>query len=140
MAIRLAQWMTMTHMDNEKIIQGGGHATTSVGDQDASAWGKRAAWADYFAPHAGTILGVAIFDHPQNPHYPAWWMLRDYGLFAANPFGRHDFEGLKDQPDAGNLVVPAGGHVTFRYRFYFHLGDTVVAQVAQRYRDYIEGR
>ena len=140
MAIRLAQWMTMFRTDDNKVIPGVGHAITSVGDHDASAWGKRAAWADYFAPYKGNTYGVAIFDHPQNPHHPTWWMLRDYGLFAANPFGRHDFEGLKDQPDAGSLVLPAGGRVTFRYRFYFHLGDSNVARVAEKYREYIDGR
>jgi hypothetical protein len=34
--------------------------------------------------------------------------------------------------------VPAGGSVTFRYRFYFHNGDTAEAGVSARYRDYAE--
>jgi len=31
--------------------------------------------------------------------------VRDYGLFAANPFGLHDFE--KKEKGAGDLTVPA---------------------------------
>jgi len=40
-----------------------------------------------------TPIVVAIFDHPRNPSHPTWWHARDYGLFAANPFGVHDFTG-----------------------------------------------
>ena len=80
-------------------------------------------------------MGVAIFDNPKNPRFPTWWHVRDYGLFAANPFGQHDFEKMADKK-AGNLVVPAGKSVTFRYRFYIHAGDTQQADVAAQYRQY----
>ena len=78
-----------------------------------------------------------MFDHPQNPRHPTWWHVRDYGLFAANPFGRHDFEKLADKA-AGDLVVPAGQSITFRYRFYFHEGDEQQAKVAERYQEYVK--
>ncbi|MGH8019936.1 MAG: PmoA family protein [Opitutaceae bacterium] len=140
MAIRLAQWMVMPHTARGEQVSGAGHVLSSTGKRDAAAWGKRAEWVDYFAPHEDKTYGVAIFDHPQNPRHPTWWHVRDYGLFAANPFGEHDFEGLEDQPDAGEFVVPPGGSVTFRYRFYIHEGDTDAAGVAARYRDYAGGR
>ena len=85
----------------------------------------------------GETVGVAIFDHPQNPRYPTWWHVRDYGLLAANPFGQHDFEGLKNHKTAGNFVVPAGKSVTFRYRFYLHEGDEKQARVAEHFREYV---
>ena len=84
----------------------------------------------------GRIVGVAIFDHPQNPRHPTWWHVRDYGLFAANPFGLHDFE--KKPPGAGNLNVSAGQNVTFRYRFYIHRGDEKEGKVAQHYEAYVK--
>ena len=108
--------------------------------RDADAWGKRADWCDYFAPYNGKTYGVAIFDHPQNLRHPTWWMARDYGLFAANPFGQHDYENLKDQPHIGDYTIPAGGSLTMRYRFYFHEGDPEAAQVAARYADYAAGK
>ena len=136
MAMRLSPWMAMRHRLLGNPVTGPGHAINSVGDRDAATWGKRAAWADYFAPRDDKVHGVAIFDHPQNPRHPTWWMLRDYGLFAANPFGRHDFENLKDQPKIGEFVLPPGGSVTFRYRFLVHEGDTTTAGVAERYSEY----
>jgi hypothetical protein len=129
LAVRLAETMRL----KGKIGQG--HIVNSAGVRDADTWGKRAAWCDYYGPVGGKTVGIAIFDHPKNPRHPTWWHVRDYGLFAANPFGQHDFEGLADKT-AGNLVVPAGKSVTFRYRFYLHEGDVQQAKVAAKYKEY----
>ena len=139
MAMRLATTMRMIKPTpkGEKPQPGDGHAVNSEGLRDGAAWGKRAAWADYYGPVNGKIVGAAIFDHPLNPHHPTWWHERDYGLLAANPFGEHDFEGLKDKT-AGQLVVPAGKSVTFRYRFYLHEGNEKQAKVAEHYKEYVE--
>jgi len=136
MAIRLAQWMTMPHKYQKQDLPGVGHIVTSTGERDAAAWGKRADWCDYYAPRDGKTYGVAIFDSPQNFRHPTWWMARDYGLFGANPFGRHDYEGPKDQPHIGDYTIPAGGTLTLSYRFFFHLGDETAAQVAKQYAEY----
>ena len=111
-----------------------GHIVNSEGVRDGETWGKRAAWCDYYGPVNGKIVGVAIFDHPQNPRHPTSWHVRDYGLFAANPFGLHDFE--KKPAGAGDLKVSAGQSVTFRYRFYIHRGDEKEGKVAQHYAEY----
>ncbi len=129
MAMRLAPTLRL------KGKVGQGHIVLSTGVRDGSTWGKRADWCDYYGPVEGKTVGVAIFDHPQNPRHPTWWHVRDYGLFAANPFGEHDFEHLPDKT-AGNLTIPAGQSLTFRYRFYFHEGDDQQAKVAERYQDY----
>jgi hypothetical protein len=150
MALRLAQWMTMPHKANvkgedgkstKKEVGGTGHIITANGDRDEAAWGKRADWCDYYADHNGKTYGIAIFDHPQNLRHPTWWMARDYGLFGANPFGWHDYEKeFKDEPHKGDYTVPAGGSLTLRYRFFFHLGDDKAAHVADRYADYAAGK
>jgi hypothetical protein len=140
MALRLAQWMTLPHNYQGRPVPGVGHLLTSTGARDADAWGKRANWCDYSAPREGKTYGVAIFDHPQNLRHPTWWMARDYGLFGANPFGQHDYEGRKDQPHLGDHTIPAGGSLTLRYRIYFHPGDPESAQVAGHYSDYAAGR
>ena len=155
MGIRIAESMRLTVGKNQP---GQGHIVQSTGVRDGATWGKRAEWCDYYGPirHRQTfrallpgkreewgyyygpmrdrILGIAIFDHPQNPKHPTWWHVRDYGLFAANPFGLHDFE--KKPPGTGNFVIPAGQTATFRYRFYLHEGDEQQAKVAARYHEY----
>ncbi len=129
MAIRLAESMRL------KGHAGQSHVINSAGDRDEKAWGKRAAWCDYTGLVQDKTVGVAIFDHPKNPHHPTWWHARDYGLFATNPFGQHDFERLPDKK-AGNLTVEAGQSITFRFRFYFHEGGAEQAKVAERYKAY----
>jgi hypothetical protein len=129
MATRLAETMRL------KGKVAGGHIVNSEGVRDDQTWGKRADWCDYYGPVAGHTVGVAIFDHPSNPRHPTWWHVRDYGLFAANPFGVHDFEKLPNKT-AGNLDLRAGQSLTFQYRFYFHEGDEKDAHVAERYAEY----
>jgi hypothetical protein len=140
MAVRLAQWLTAPHKANGVERGGTGHMVTARGDVGNAAWGKRADWCDYYAAHNGQTYGIAIFDHPENLRHPTWWMVRSYGLFAANPFGWHDFENLKNEPHKGDYTIPAGGSLTLRYRFFFHLGDTKVARLAERYAEYAAGK
>lgn len=132
MAVRLAETL---RLKPNAANQGKptGHIVNSEGIRDEGTWGKRAAWVDYYGPVDGQTLGLAIFDHPQNPRHPTWWHVRDYGLFGANPFGIHDFEGKP--PGAGNLRVAAGDSVTFRYRFYIHHGDERDGEVAREYQE-----
>jgi hypothetical protein len=132
MAIRLAESMRLKQPKNKP---GQGHIVNSEGVRDDDTWGKRADWCDYYGPVGDRIVGVAIFDHPENPRHPTWWHVRDYGLFAANPFGLHDFE--KKPAGTGNMTVPKGSSVTFRYRFYIHDGDNQQADVAGQYRQYL---
>jgi len=129
MAIRLTPTMRL------KGKVGQGHIINSEGLTDGKTWGKRAAWSDYYGPVEGNVVGVAIFDHPKNPKHPTWWHVRDYGLFAANPFGVHNFE--SKPAGTGNIEIPAGESLTWRYRFYFHKGDEKQGKVAEHYRAYV---
>ena len=128
MALRLNEQM---RVEQPKGKAGTGHILNSEGLVDAAAWGKRAAWCAYSGPVDGKTFTVAIFDHPQNPHYPTWWHVRTYGLFAANPFGQHDFE--KARARAGDLSIPAGGEVTFRYRVLLQAGASVAPALAAEF-------
>ena len=115
-----------------------GHIVLSTGIREDDTWGKAADWCDYYGPVQDKVVGVAMFDHPQNPRHPTTWHVRSYGLFAANPFGLHDFE---NKPlGTGDLTIPAGKSVTFRYRFYLHKGDEVQAKVAEHYQNYVQGQ
>ena len=131
-AIRLADSMRLTRPASQPV--GVGHIVNSEGIRDAQAWGKRASWVDYYGPVEGNIVGVAMFDNPANPRYPTWWHVRDYGLFAANPFGIHDFE--SKPAGTGDMTIAAGSSVTFKYRVYLHEGDEVQGKVKERFEEY----
>lgn len=142
MAIRLPLWMTPTHTQGKgKKHEGKGTIVNDSGQKNDTTWGKRSKWVDYYAPKDGKVYGVAMFDHPSNPRHPTWWHVRSYALFAANPFGKHDFEPAhKADKTAGDLTIPAGGSVAFRWRLYFHQGDEKTGQVAARFADYAAGK
>lgn len=135
MAIRVPESMRVKQPKNKP---GEGHIVLAGGAKDGDAWGKRGEWCDYYGPAEGRTVGIAILDHPSNPRHPTWWHVRDYGLFAANPFGLHDFE--KKAKGAGDMKIAAGSRVTFKYRFIFHDGDTAQGRVAERFAEYAKGR
>lgn len=124
MAVRLAESMRLK-ANKHYAGKPTGKILQNTGVKDGETWGKRAAWTAYTGPVNGKPMSVVIFDHPSNPRYPTWWHVRDYGLFAANPFGVHDFE--KKPAGTGNLVVKAGDMVKFRYRFLLLEGDVDTA-------------
>lgn len=111
-----------------------GKAINSNGVEGKAVWGKRAAWVNYWGEIQGKTVGIAIMDHPSNLRHPTWWLARDYGLIAANPFGVHDFEGKP--PGTGDFTLPAGESLTFRYRFIFHQGSSQQAEMEVLYEDF----
>jgi hypothetical protein len=119
-----------------QLAGGGGHIENSRGQKDREAWGKPAEWCDYFGPLGEAVVGVAIFNHPSSFRFPTYWHVRDYGLFAANPFGVRDFTG--DPSGRGRYSLEQGGTLPFRYRIFLHLGDTASARVADVYAAYAE--
>lgn len=141
LGLRLATWLHQPRPPNSRrrFTGGEGRLVTARGDRDGGAWGKRGEWADYSAVREGRTYGVAIFDHPQNLRHPTWWHARDYGLFAANPFGQQDFEPGKARENAGLHVLPPGGSLTLRYRILLHTGDPQAARLAERFAEYARG-
>jgi hypothetical protein len=106
------------------------NAAGATGMKDV--WGKPSPWVDYSGTVDGQPVGIAIFDHPKNPKHPTTWHARDYGLFAANPFGDHDF--YNDKTKDGSVTIDAGKSLRFRYRVVLHSGDTAAANVAELYK------
>jgi hypothetical protein len=114
----------------------GGRIVNSENQVNNDAWAKRASWVDYQGPVDGETLGIAIMNHPKSFRYPTYWHVRTYGLFAANPFGEHDFVG--GSPNRGEYTLPAGKTITFRYRILFHRGDEKVGKVAESFTNYTQ--
>ncbi len=115
--------------------KGSGRMTNAEGKTGMKqVWGKRSPWVDYAGTLEGQKVGIAIFDHPGNPHYPTWWHARDYGLFAANPFAERDFTG--DKSKDGSVTVEARKSIHFRYRVLIHPGDTAEARIAKAWKEW----
>ncbi|MGD0578587.1 MAG: PmoA family protein [Bryobacteraceae bacterium] len=113
-------------------LKGTGKMTNAAGQTGMElVWGHRSPWVDYCGTLDGRALGIAIFDHPANHAHPTWWHARDYGLFAANPFGERDFTG--DKTKDASLTLAPGESVRFRYRVFIHPGNTAQAGVAAAY-------
>lgn len=112
----------------------GGTIVNSDGLVDGATWGKPAAWVDYHGPIKDEVAGVAILNHPSSFRFPTTWHVRTYGLFAANPFGLHDFTG--DNSQDGSHTLAAGEKLAFRYRVVLHKGDEKQAGIAELFSKY----
>ena len=97
-------------------------------------WGKPFPWVDYAGTLEGKQVGIAIFDHPTNPKHPTHWHSRDYGLFAANIFGEHDF--YSDKTRSGAATLEPGKSMRFRYRVVVHPGLTDPSKIEELYSRY----
>lgn len=113
----------------------GGMMTNSEGAQmEKNVWGKRADWVDYDGTVEGQKVGIVIFDHPQNYNHPPRWHVRDYGLFAVNPFGVREFD--PNASEKGGHAMSAGESMRFRYRIIIHPGDVPKKKIAGWYSDF----
>lgn len=97
-------------------------------------WGKASPWVDYSGTLDGEALGVAILDHPKSFRHPTYWHARDYGLFAANAFGLHDF--FNDKTKDGSHTLEPGQSIRFLYRVIIHPGDTESAGIAKHFAEF----
>lgn len=122
--IRLAEPLT--------VSAGGRMVNSRGGVAEAECFGEQAEWVDHCASRRRGLYwktfteGLAIFDHPDNPHHPTVWFARDYGV--QSPFEGHHFIG------AGTMA--AGDELTLRHRILVHEGDTETADVAGAYAEY----
>jgi hypothetical protein len=112
----------------------GGKIVNAEGLTDTNAWGKASPWVDYTGPVEGQTVGIAILNHPSSFRFPTTWHVRDYGLFAANPFGYRDFQFGKP----GEHTIPEGQSITLRYRVILHRGTTSEADIPGAFAHYAQ--
>ncbi|MEO1979356.1 MAG: PmoA family protein [Fuerstiella sp.] len=102
------------------VYFGGGQLTNSEGlVGEPSIFGKRARWMDYSGPVVvGTAEtrhlvreGITYFDHPQNPHYPTYWHVREDGWMGAS-FGMQQ-----------EWTIDRQNPLVLRYLLHAHVGD-----------------
>ncbi|HET9747125.1 MAG TPA: PmoA family protein [Chitinophagaceae bacterium] len=132
-AIRVARELELPSKERSSFVDNSGNITqvtpsgsdvtgmyySSEGLQGDSVWGSKGKWAMLAGKKDGKNITIAIFDHPSNVGYPAFWHARGYGLFSVNPLGRKVFSNGKEEL---NLTLQPGQSVTFRYRVVVHSG------------------
>jgi len=112
--------------------------TNADGKQgEPNCWGYPSNWCDYSGTLDGKPVGVALFDDMANS-VRACWHVRDYGLMAANPFGRakSGFPAMRGRTDLVRLAP--GEHLKLRYGILLHAGDAEAGKVAACYEQFLK--
>lgn len=111
-------------------VEQGGALVDDVGRSGQAATNLRHAnWMDASATIDGVTEGIAVF-LPQDGQWRKW-VTRDYGILGPR------------RPDAQSgkpLVLARGESLAGRVRILVHRGDAESGRVAQRYREYVDGR
>jgi hypothetical protein len=100
------------------VIHGGRIIDSERRVNEAEVWGRQADWCSYQGTIDGKRAGVVILTDPRN-FRRCWFHARDYGLLAANPFGRQAF--TKGEPS--RVVVMQGETLTLRFGVLVHDGE-----------------
>jgi Methane oxygenase PmoA len=111
------------------------NADGKVGEK--ACWGYRSDWCDCSGEIDDKPAGIAIFDDPANKQR-ACWHVRDYGLMAANPFGRakSGFPAMRGRTDVFRLGKSE--HLKLRYGIYLHDGDASAGKVAEAFEWFVK--
>ena len=106
---------------------------------EKACWGYPSDWCDYSGEIDGKAVGVAIFDDPANKPRSCWHV-RDYGLMAANPFGRQKsgFPAMHGRTDLVRLGK--GEHLKLRYAIFLHDGDATAGKVATAFERFMKSK
>lgn len=113
----------------------GGRITSSSGLETANGtWGKAHDWCDYSGVIGGQRVGITLMTDPAN-FRPSWFHNRDYGLMAANPFGRKSMK----QGEESRVVVKQGEELRLRFGILLHATESDDAlDLDAAYRDFLD--
>ncbi|MGL4420144.1 MAG: PmoA family protein [Gemmataceae bacterium] len=133
--VRVPDRFPLKSSDQSTVTSSTGAIVSGKANDNLKIWGLAADWNDYSHRDGESVAGIAIFDHPKNPHR-AHWHTRAYGLMAANPFARSGsgFPGRKADKELVRLAK--GASLTLRYAIFVHDGDA--ASVTAAYAEFIK--
>jgi hypothetical protein len=106
-------------------------------DGEKACWGYPSNWCDCSGEIDGKAAGIAVFDDPTN-RPRSCWHVREYGLMAANPFGRQKsgFPAMHGRTDVVRLGKAE--HLKLRYGIYLHDGDVTAGKVAEAFERFVK--
>lgn len=125
LGVRVATPMAVKH--------GGTLLNSDGGRNEEGVWGKPALWCDYSGTVEGTPAGIAIMPNPAN-FRPSWFHARDYGFFAANPFGR----GAMSGGEKSEVEIGLGEVLELGYAVFIHSGKPATSELlTEAYHRYL---
>ncbi|GMU92461.1 MAG: hypothetical protein AMXMBFR4_15190 [Candidatus Hydrogenedentota bacterium] len=127
MSIRLASSMV--------VVRGGRIENAHGGVDEIETCRKALPWCDFSGMADGRHVGIANLDHETSLRYPTGWHVRNSGLMTANCFAWSYL-----RPDAGmrgEVTLPKGSGMTWRYRLFIHRGDARTDGVAMRFAGFV---
>ena len=112
------------------VHDGGGTIRNSEGAvNEKEAFWKQAKWVDYSGAITNDkIEGVTLFDHPDNPNYPAYFHVRNDGWMGAS------------LTFADSRVIPSDDTLRLRYGLYIHSDMKSPNEIQARWKDFTEIR
>ena len=118
MAVRMAKTIG--------VNDGGGTIRNSEGGVDeAGCFRKPARWVDYSGPITPQASeGITLMDHPQNPHFPTPFHVRNDGWMGAS------------LTFPGEIVIEPGKPLRLRYELYIHAGIPPVDALQKQWEEF----
>ena len=112
----------------ELSVESGGVLVNAAGDSaEDGTFGVASPWCDYTGTRDGVKEGLAIFQNPENPWYPAKWFTRNYGFFSPTPMY---------WPEGDHTAMAKGEKTTLKYRVVVHSGDVSAEEVGTLFGEY----
>ncbi len=116
------------------VVKGGTITDSQGRKNETQIWGRTADWCRYGGELKGRHVGVVLMPHPHN-FRRSWFHARDYGLLAANPFGRNAFT----KGEKSRVTVKQGDRFVLRFRvLVYDVPQGQSPDVAAVYREYVE--
>jgi len=115
---------TVEAIDNTGVT---GMYTSSQGLKGDAVWGTRNDWVLLSGTKDNTLITFGIFDHPDNPGYPAYAHARGYGLFSFNNLGQKSYD---PKQESKHYKLEKGESMTLCHRFYIQSGSELTPEAA----------
>ena len=117
-------------LDPDIAVRHGGSMVNAQGAAGEKAtFGQASPWmAAYGRRGSGTTEGLALFQHPSNPWYPAHWFTRDYGFISPTP--------MYWPRDGVATRIAKGETLRLRYRVLVFTGDPKELDLVGRFAAY----
>jgi hypothetical protein len=106
-----------------------GMYTSSQDLKGDAVWGTRNDWVLLSGTKDNILITFGIFDHSDNPGYPAYAHARGYGLFSFNNLGQKSYD---PKQESENYFLKKGESMILNHRFYIQSGSELTPEEANR--------